>query len=64
MASSLVYSFQDQVVWVQALTGDILLYSLARLLTLSVSLHPPVLMGTGKFNPVMDKHAILDVTCY
>lgn len=45
-----VYSLQDQVVWVQPLAGDILLYSLARLLTLSVSLHPAVLMGTGKFN--------------
>ena len=53
VASWLVHSTPDRVVWVQALAGVIVLCSHSH----SASLHPGVQMGTSKCaggNPVMD----------
>ena len=63
MASRFVGLFPDRVVWVRALARDIVLCSYTSLYSHSVSLHPGVYMGTGKFNvednnPAMDQPPI------
>ena len=61
VASWLVRSSPERAVQVRVLTGDIVLCSWARHLTLTVPL-PGVQMGTGEFNaggsPAMDWHPI------
>ena len=60
MASGLMRSSPDRVVWVGALAGDIVLCSWARHFALMVPLSTQVylIMGTGKLNagdnPAMD----------
>ena len=58
MASWLVHSTLDQVVWVQApYQGHCVVFSGKTLYSQSASLHPGVQMGTSKYargNPAMD----------
>ena len=57
MASWLVCSTPDRVVWVQTLAGVIVLFLGKTLYSHSASLHPGVQMGTSKYaggNPTVD----------
>jgi len=58
VASWLVSSTPDRVVWVRALAGDIVWCSWARHLTLTVPLSTQVYKFNAGGNPAMDKHPI------